>query len=85
MRSNSGGWPDWFCETILEAIRALEYGEVRPVFSPVLAGRKRDYTTLDLMLRAISMVNFRRGAYGMTSENALAEVGGVLGADSGDT
>ena len=27
------------------------------------------------------MVNFRRGAYGMTREDALAEVGGVLGAD----
>jgi hypothetical protein len=81
LRSNSGGWPDWFCETILEAIKALEYGEVRPVFSPVVAGRKRDYTTLNLMLRAISMVSFRRGAYGMTREAALAEVGGVLGAD----
>ena len=81
VRSNSGGWPDWFCETILEAIKALEFGEVRPIFSPVLAGRKRDYTILTLQLRAISMVNFRRGAYGMTEEAALAEVGGVLGAN----
>jgi hypothetical protein len=81
VRSNSGGWPDWFCDTILEAIKALAYGEVRPIFSPVVAGRKRDYTTLNLMLRAISMVSFRRGAYGMTREAALAEVGGVLDAD----
>lgn len=79
VRSNSGGWPDWFCETILEAIKALEYGEVRPIFSPVVAGRKHDYTILDLQLRAISMVNFWRGAYSMTEEAALAEVGGVLG------
>jgi hypothetical protein len=82
VRSNSGGWPDWFCETILEAIKALEYGEVRPIFSPVVAGRKRDYTTLNLMLRAISMVNFRRGAYAMKREDALAEVGGVLNISS---
>jgi hypothetical protein len=79
VRSNSGGWPDWFRETILEAIKALEYGEVRPIFSPVVAGRKHDYTMLKLQLRAISMVNFRRGAYSMTEEAALAEVGGVLG------
>lgn len=77
----SGGWPDWLCETILEAIKALEYGEVRSIFSPAVAGRKRDYTTLNLQLRAIAMVNFRRGAYGMTSKDGLAEVGDVLGAD----
>jgi len=79
VRSNSGGWPDWFCETVLEAIKALEYGEVRPIFSPILAGRKRNYTTLNLELRAISMVRFRRGAYAMTEEVALTEVSGVLG------
>jgi hypothetical protein len=31
---------------------------------------ERDYTALNLQLRAISMVNFRRGAYGMTSKDA---------------
>lgn len=82
VRSNSGGWPDWFQEIILEAVKALEYGEVRPVFAPVAAGLKRDYTMLNLQLRAISMVNFRRGAYGKTEEAALAEVGDVLGANS---
>jgi hypothetical protein len=81
VRSNSGGWPDWFCETVLGALRALDFGEVRPIFAPVIAGRKRDYSTINLQLRAIAMVNFRRGAYSMTKEDALAEVGGALGAD----
>jgi hypothetical protein len=78
VRSNSGGWPDWFCEKTLESIEALEYGEVRPMFSPVSAGRKRDYTLMTLQLSAIAMVTFRRGAYAMKKEDALNEVGNEL-------
>jgi hypothetical protein len=74
LRANPGGWPDWFCEQTLEAIEALEYGEVRPMFCPVSAGRKRDYTLLTLQLRAVAMVAFRRCAYSMTKEDAVDEV-----------
>ncbi len=78
LKANPGGWPDWFCEQTLGAIEALEYGEVRPIFSPVSAGRRRDYTLLKLQLRAVAMVAFRRGAYRMTKEIASTEVAAGL-------
>jgi hypothetical protein len=78
LRSNSGGWPEWFCEQVLEAVEALEYGEVRPIFSPVSASRKRDYTLLNLQLSALAMIAFRCRAYAMKKENALNEVGAAL-------
>jgi hypothetical protein len=78
LRSNSGGWPDWFCQQILEAVEALEYGEVRPIFSPVSASRKRDYTLLNLQLSAMAMIAFRCSAYAMKKEDALVEVGEAL-------
>jgi hypothetical protein len=79
LRSNSGGWPDWLRQQILEAIEALEYGEVRPIFSPVIASRKRDYTVLNLQLRAMAMIAFRCRAYAMKKEDSLNEVGAALG------
>jgi hypothetical protein len=78
LKANPGGWPDWFCEQTLGAIEALEYGEVRPMFSPVSAGRRRDYTLLKLQLRAVAMVAFRRRAYRMTKEIAFTEVAAGL-------
>jgi hypothetical protein len=79
LRSNSGGWPDWFCQQILEALEALEYGEIRPIFSPVNAGRKRDYTVLNLQLSAMAMIAFRCRAYTLKKDDALNEVGAALG------
>jgi hypothetical protein len=78
LRSNSGGWPDWFCQQVLDAVEALEYGEVRPFFLPVRASRKRDYTLLNLQLNALAMIAFRCRAYTMKKENALNEVGAAL-------
>jgi hypothetical protein len=78
LTSNPGGWPDWLCETVLEALEALEFGEVRSIFRPVSAGKKRDLTERRLMLQAVAMVRFRRFAYGMKLKPALEEVAEVI-------
>jgi hypothetical protein len=53
LRCNSGGWPDWLCQTVIDALEALEFGEVHPIFERTSEGNKRDLTERRLMLRAI--------------------------------
>lgn len=80
IRCNSGGWPAWMCQTVVDALEGLEFGEVHPIFEKSTEGKKRDLTERKLMLRAVAMVRFRRTAYGCSKEDALAEVGSAIAA-----
>jgi hypothetical protein len=74
VRTNCGGWPKWLAQTTAGALEALEFGKVHDVFQRVRDGKKGGLTARKLQLQAISMVAFRRSAYGKTREDALAEV-----------
>jgi hypothetical protein len=82
LKGNSGGWPDWLCRAAIDALEALEFGEVHPIFERNSAGNKRDLTQRKLMVRAIAMVQFRRTAYGASKEEALEEVGNAIAASA---
>jgi hypothetical protein len=79
LRCNSGGWPNWLCRTVIDALEALEFGEVHPIFKRARGGNKRDLTERRLMLRAVAMVHFRRFAYSMTKQDARKEVAEAMG------
>ena len=79
---NSGAWPGWLCQTIVNALEALEFGEVHPIFERTSEGNKRDLTERRLMLRALEMVQFRRTAYLMKKQDAQEEVAKEIGVGS---
>jgi hypothetical protein len=60
------------------ALRALDYGEVHPIFEPKQTTRKRNLTELTLQLRAVAIVEYRRTRRPGKSR-ALKEVASALG------
>lgn len=84
LRPNAGAFPGWLQSGVMEALQALEYGEVKPIFEAVKGGHKRGLTELNLQLRAVAMVAYRR-ELGMTREKALQAVSEGLGGVSPNT
>ncbi len=58
IKSAFRGLPSDFAERTLDALEALEYGEVLPVFAPNLTGRKRNFSELRLQLYGVSCVEY---------------------------
>lgn len=78
LRANPGAIPTRFLRDLIESLEALDYGEVRPLLTPINSGRKRNLTELRLQLRAIGLIQFRRGM-GLTKERAVDEVASAMG------
>ena len=77
LRANPGAMPSWLRHKTIEALEALDYGEVQPMLAPINTGRKRDLTLLRFMLQALALVAYRR-KLGLTKEKALEQVGDAL-------
>jgi hypothetical protein len=75
---NCAGMPHSMQREIVEALEALDWGEVRPILEPVLKGNKRTLTELRLQMRAIAMVTYRE-ALGVEKHKAQKEVAAALG------
>ena len=78
LRANPGAFPGKLIQPVVEALEALEYGEVQPVFVSVRRGRKAKLRKLRLQMLAIAFVEYRR-ARGSTKENATADVADAFG------
>lgn len=79
LRANPGAFPFAIQLMSMEALKALELGEVFPIFEPNGRNRKRGYRELNLQLRAIGFVEYRAG-FGMTkfrAQEIVAEKYGV--------
>src|SRR5262249_1279168 len=66
--------------TTMNAIEALDYGEVQPLLKAVQGNRKRKLTELRLQLRALAFVEYRVGR-GKKKYIAQDEVASALGVD----
>ncbi|MEE9290218.1 MAG: hypothetical protein V3U99_04315 [Alphaproteobacteria bacterium] len=66
---------------LLEAIRAVDFGETRPLLLPVKGQRKKAYTSWQLRLNAVEHVYFLRGT-GETKKAAFHQVGEAYGVSS---
>jgi hypothetical protein len=80
VNANPWGVGYYIQATLWHALKALDYGEVHPIFQPARTKRKRDLTEMVLQLRALSFVEYRR-ARGKKKKNALDEVANALGVD----
>jgi hypothetical protein len=79
LKPNSGGWPDWLCRAAIDALDALEHGEMYPIFKK--EGRKRRLGIKErrIILQVIGAIHFRRSAYGVSDEEARFEVSDRIG------
>jgi hypothetical protein len=79
LHANPGAFPDRFQSTVMEALKALEFGEVLPLFEPDPAGkyRKVRYQEMQLQLWALALVEYRWAKWGRTAklraQNEVAE------------
>lgn len=73
--------PESLRHELLEAIRAVDFGETRPLLLPVKGQRKKAYTSWQLRLYAVEHVYFLRGT-GETKEAAFRQVGEAYGVSS---
>jgi DNA-binding transcriptional regulator YiaG len=76
--ANSAGMLHPLQREIVEALEALEMGEVRPILKPARKGNKRKLTESRLQMRAIAMVAYRE-ALGIKELEAQDEVATALG------
>ncbi len=68
-------------DELLEAIKAVDFGETRPLLLPVKGQRKKAYTSWQLRLNAVRHVYFLWGT-GETKEEAFFQVGKAYGVSS---
>jgi hypothetical protein len=76
---NPGGFPSKLTSMLGDALKALDYGEVRPLVSPTMANRKVNLREQQLQLRAIGFIYYRtaRGAKKYVAIRQVADVYGV--------
>ena len=76
--ANPGGFPSGLQQLLLQALRALDYGEATPIFQPEAEHRKRSYQELRLQLEALGFVEYRVGT-GYKKQKAQEDVAVVFG------
>jgi hypothetical protein len=79
IKSGSRSFPSDSAQRILDALEALEYGEVLPLFARNLAGRKRSFSELRLQLYGICCVEYSvtLGNRKFMAQQSVAEAYGV--------
>jgi hypothetical protein len=76
--ANPGGFQFALQQMAMEALKALDYGEVQPMLARLQDGRKRGLTVRRLELRAVGFVEYRRTRFG-NKARALQDVASALG------
>jgi hypothetical protein len=79
LRANSGGWPHDLVVQLMEALKALDYGETSPILQRIKEGRKAGLTELHLQLKAICLVEYlyNGGMKKFKAQKMIAEAYGV--------
>jgi hypothetical protein len=76
--ANSGGFHTMLQRMAIDALEALDYGEVQPMFAQTKSGDKRTLRVRRLELRAIAFVEYRYER-GLRKYKAQEQVAGALG------
>jgi hypothetical protein len=79
LRANSGGFHPMLQGMAIEALEALDYGEVQPMLAETKGGDKRTLAVRRLELRAIAFVEYRyrRGSRKYKAQQQVADALGV--------
>ena len=78
LNANSGAFPRAFTAMVTNALKALEYGEVHPLFRPKKSSRKLTPRAQQGQMEAIGFIYYRT-AGGMKKEQAIKQVADAYG------